>query len=241
MNTTQPKIPQATRTRGLRVVSGLVVLVALWLGIRVFDLSSALKEVISWIQDLGMLGAAIFVVLYVLACLLMVPGSILTLGAGAVYGVFSGTLLVSLSSVLGAVAAFLTGRHLARDWVARKLAGNARFAALDTALGRESWRIVLLARLSPLLPFNLLNYAFGLTRVSVRHYALASFVGMLPGTLFYVYLGSLAGDLSGINANGSRHTPMEWTFYGVGLVVTIATVIYTAGLAKRAFDSRTDD
>lgn len=217
------------------------MLVALLLGIRVIDLSSALKEAISWIQDLGMLGAAIFVGIYVLACLLMVPGSILTLGAGAVYGVFSGTLLVSLSSVLGATAAFLTGRHLARDWVAGKLPGNPRFAALDTALGRDGWRVVLLARLSPLLPFNLLNYAFGLTRVSLRGYTLASFVGMLPGTILYVYLGSLAGDLSGLNAQGLDRTPMEWIFYGVGLVVTIATLLYSARLAKRALVSLTGD
>ena len=116
---------------------------------------------------------------------------------------------------------------LARDWVAKRIDGNASFTAMDTAVADEGWRIVLLTRLSPLFPFTLLNYAFGLTRVSLRDYVLASWIGMMPGTVMYVYLGSLAR--AGV-ANHGR-TPAEWILYGAGLLATIAVaVVATRGV-----------
>jgi uncharacterized membrane protein YdjX (TVP38/TMEM64 family) len=169
---------------------------------------------------------------------LFLPGWILTLGAGVVYGLTKGSILVSISATLGATAAFLVGRYLAREWVAARIEGNPRFRAIDEAVAREGWKIVLLTRLSPAFPFNLLNYAFGLTRVSLRHYALASWIGMMPGTLMYVYLGSLAGDLASVGAGRGSRTPAEWALYAVGLLATVAVTVYVTRIARGALEKR---
>jgi uncharacterized membrane protein YdjX (TVP38/TMEM64 family) len=165
------------------------------------------------------------------------PGSILTVGAGVVFGLVRGFVIVSISATLGATAAFLVGRYLARSWIAGKIKGHPKFAAIDEAVAREGWKIVGLLRLSPVVPFNVLNYAFGVTRVSLRDYVLASWIGMMPGTLVYVYLGSVAGDLARAGGRASR-TPAEWAFYAVGLVATIAVTIFVTRLARRALAER---
>ena len=176
--------------------------------------------------------------LYILACLFFLPGSVLTLGAGAVWGVVGGVPVVSVASTLGATAAFLVGRYFARDSVARRIEGNERFRAIDEAVAREGWKIVGLTRLSPVFPFNLLNYAFGLTRVSLRDYFFASWIGMLPGTVMYVYLGSLAGSLAALGAGQSTRTPAQWALYGVGLAATVAVTVYVTRIARAALAKR---
>jgi uncharacterized membrane protein YdjX (TVP38/TMEM64 family) len=155
---------------------------------------------VGWIRSAGTAGAALFAVAYIAATVLLLPGSVLTLGAGFAYGPALGLLLVSPVSVLAATAAFSVGRSIARGWVSRKVSGDPRFAAIDEAVGESGFKIVFLLRLSPVLPFNLLNFALGLTRVSLRDYVVASFLGMLPGTLLYVYLGSLVTSASEIAA-----------------------------------------
>ncbi len=203
-----------------------------------FDIRTHLGAMLGWIEDQGGAGVVIFLLLYVAAAVLFVPGSILTLGAGAVYGVVKGSVLVSLAATLGACAAFLVGRYLARDWVARKLEGKERFRAMDEAVAREGWKIVGLTRLSPVFPFNLLNYAFGLTKVSFRAYALASWIGMLPGTVMYVYLGHVFGVA--VAAGGERaRTPGEWVLLGMGLAATIAVTVFITRIARRALNRRT--
>ena len=156
-------------------VAGVVLLVA---AMRYFDVQSLLANALGWIEKQGVTGVAVYLLLYVAACVFFAPGSVLTLGAGAVYGLLKGFVIVSAASTLGAAAAFIVGRYIARDWVARKVEGNPRFKSIDEAVGREGWKIVGLTRLSPVFPFNLLNYAYGLTRVSLRDYALASWIGI---------------------------------------------------------------
>lgn len=198
------------------------------------DIRALLREALAGLESLGAWGPVIFVLLYIVAAVLLVPGSALTLGAGALFGVGLGSVLVSAGATLGATAAFLVGRYLARDWVAKKIEGNAAFAALDRAVAADGWKIVGLTRLSPAFPFTLLNYAFGLTRVSLRDYVLASWIGMMPGTVMYVYLGSLAraaGDCS--------RTPAEWALYGVGLAATIVVTVFVTRLARAALAQRT--
>jgi uncharacterized membrane protein YdjX (TVP38/TMEM64 family) len=173
-----------------------------------------------------------FIALYVLASIFLLPGWILTLGAGAVFGVVRGSIYASLGATLGATAAFLVGRYLARDWVAKKIAANPKFAAIDKAVAEEGWKIVGLTRLSPLFPFNVLNYAFGLTRVSLRDYVLASWIGMMPAAVMYVYIGSLA------NAAAEKKTTVEWVLRGVGLLATIAVTVLITRIAKRALSSK---
>ena len=142
-----------------------------------------LVDALEWTQELGAWGPIFVSLFYIVACVLLLPGSVLTLGAGFLFGVPLGLLSAWTGATLGACAAFLVGRTLARDWVAGKVSGNPKFTAVDEAVGREGFKIVLLLRLSPVFPFNFLNYALGMTKVSFGKYALASFIGMLPGGL----------------------------------------------------------
>jgi uncharacterized membrane protein YdjX (TVP38/TMEM64 family) len=217
--------------RGLLV---LLLLVALFVAMRSLGIHDLLRSALDWVAGLGVLGMAIFVLLYVLATVLFLPGSILTLGAGALFGVLKGSVIVSLAATLGATAAFLVGRYLTRGWVAKRIAGNPRFQAVDQAVAREGWKIVGLTRLSPVFPFNLLNYAFGLTSVSLRDYFWASWIGMLPGTVLYVYLGSLAGDLALLGTEDHSRSAFEWGLYLVGLAATVAVTIFVTRLARAA-------
>jgi len=219
----------------------LIVLIGTLLGLGwYFDAQSYLRDILEWIRDRGAVGVAIFIGVYIVATVLFVPGSILTLGAGFVYGVVLGTVWVSIASTLGATAAFIVGRYFARSWVSGKISGNERFATIDDAVGREGWKIVGLTRLSPIFPFNLLNYAYGLTKVSLRDYFLASWIGMLPGTVMYVYLGSLAGSLATVGGERSRST-VDWIIYGVGLVATVAVTVVVTRVARKALGKRMED
>lgn len=191
-------------------------------------------------RSLGPWGPPALILAYIPACLLLLPGSALSLAAGAVFGSIWGTVYVSAGSVLGACAAFLAGRHLARDWVRRKMAGNARLIALSRAVGSDGWRIVGLTRLSPVFPFNLLNYAYGVSEVSFRDYLLASWIGMLPGTAVYVSLGSFLGEATGISeAAGLLPSAPGYRWLSVaGLAATAAVAVIAGRLAKKALDQR---
>ena len=196
--------------------------------------TEALGAVVTWVETLGAWGPVVVGVLYIGACVLMLPGSVLTLGAGLLFGVVVGTITVSIASTLGACAAFWLGRTLAREWVAEKVAQNSRFAAIDAAVGEEGFKIVLLTRLSPVFPFNLLNYALGLTRVSFRSYAVASWIGMLPATILIVYAGSSLRSIAQITAERAEETAGERVLFWAGLVVTVFTVVFVGRVAKRA-------
>ena len=225
---------RAGRQRPSGTILWIVVAFLIFAVARIFDLPGLLTRSLSWIDSLGPIGPIVFILVYVLATVLFVPGSVLTLGAGAIFGVFAGSIYVSIAATLGATAAFLIGRHLARDWVAGRIEGNAKFKAIDEGVAREGWKIVGLVRLSPVFPFNLLNYAFGVTRVSLRDYFWASWVGMVPGTVMYVYIGSLGRDL----ATGRSRTPAEWTLYAVGLAATVGVTLFVTRLARRALEQR---
>lgn len=223
---------------GLKVVLALIVVIGLWAAFRYLDFSAKLKEALTWIDHLGWWGVAAFIFLYVAACLFLIPGSLLTLGAGFVYGVVKGAIIVSAASTLGATLAFLAGRTLARHWVTRQIEGRPFFRAMDEAMAREGWKIVLLTRLSPVFPFNLLNYTLGLTQIQVKSFILTSWIGMLPGTVMYVYLGSLAGSLASLGSEGRTRTTGEWILYGVGLVATVVVTVYVTRMARQALSQK---
>lgn len=229
---TDPGPGSGDRRRRVAFVLGAVALVFV---LAVFDVRGLLRDAVSAMERLGPWGPVLFIAVYILATVLFLPGSILTLGAGAAFGVAWGSLYASIGSTLGATAAFLVGRHLARDWVARRIAGNATFAAIDRAVADGGWKIVGLTRLSPVFPFTLLNYAFGLTRVPLKEYLLASWIGMMPGTVMYVYLGSIARA----GVTGQPRTPAQWTLYGVGLAATVAVTLIITRSARRALAKRT--
>jgi uncharacterized membrane protein YdjX (TVP38/TMEM64 family) len=216
-----------------RVVLSAPSVVRILFAARYFG-SGPLRELLQWISGLGPTTPLVFIPLYVIACVLFVPGLILTLSAGFLFGVVRGSMYVSAAATVGATLAFLIGRYFAREWVAARLADYPKFKAVDEAVAREGWKIVALTRLSPVFPFSLLNYAFGPTNVGVRDYVLASWAGTLPGTILYVYLGSLAGDLTRVATGGPRRSPAEWTFYAIGLLATIAVTVYVTRISNRA-------
>jgi uncharacterized membrane protein YdjX (TVP38/TMEM64 family) len=202
-----------------------------------FHPQEILRNALVWIDSLGSWGAIAFIVLYILATIAFLPGSILTLGAGVVFGVFFGSVYVFIGATLGAIAAFLVGRYLARDWIAQKIAENQKFKAIDQAVGQEGFKIVLLTRLSPIFPFFLLNYAYGITGVSLKDYAIAS-VGMIPGTITFVYIGSLAGNLATLGTQSPTINPaLEWTIRIIGFMATLAVTLYVTKLARKALDT----
>jgi uncharacterized membrane protein YdjX (TVP38/TMEM64 family) len=195
-----------------------------------------LQDALTWIQNLGAVGAIVFIGLYGLAAVFFVPGTILTLGAGVVFGVVLGSVYVFIGASLGATLAFLVGRYFARGWVAKKIEGNQKFSAIDKAVAREGFKIVLLTRLSPAFPFTLLNYAFGVTQVSLKDYVLGC-IGMIPGTIMYVYIGSLAGNLATLGTASSTSQEaqtVQWAIRIVGLIATIAVTLSVTKIARKA-------
>lgn len=213
----------------------VLVLVALALavvaGVQFNLLSRALdilKAAPRWLNDLGGWAPVVFILLYIASCVGCLPASILTVGAGVAFGVVTGSILVSIGATLGASAAFLVGRYLARDWVRRKIGHRPAFVAIDKAVAEEGWKIVFLTRLAPVFPFFLLNYAYGLTRVPLRQYILATWIGILPGSTLFVYIGSLA------KAGAEDTSPMRWVTRGFILVTAVIATVYLAKIAKRA-------
>jgi len=207
------------------LIGGMLLAVAL------LPLGDWLAAGIAWIETHRTLAWLVYVTAYILATILVIPGSILTLAAGFVFGLPLGLVLVSAGSVAGAAAAFLIGRFLARDWVAQRTQKIPSFSALDRATRHEGFVIVLLARLSPLFPFNLLNYGLALTAVRFRDYLLASWIGMLPGTVLYVYLGTAAKDLAQLTSGN-----IEGGIAGRVLLIAglAATVVLTVLITRKA-------
>jgi uncharacterized membrane protein YdjX (TVP38/TMEM64 family) len=226
-----------------RLIALAVVAVGLTVAFIVYRdrVREVLETVLEWTRGLGAWGPPVVAAAYAAATVLFVPGSALTLGAGFLFGVLVGTIVVSVGSVLGACGAFLVGRTVARGWVARKVAGNPKFAAIDEAVGRQGFRIVLLTRLSPIFPFNMLNYAYGLTKVPFWKYALASWIGMLPGTVMYVYLGSGLRSLAAAAAGETEGGMAERIFFWVGLAVAILVALVVTRIARRALKRATDE
>lgn len=185
------------------------------------------------VRALGPWGPVVFVLGYVAAAVLFVPGSLLTLAAGALFGLGRGVLYAMAGATLGAAAAFLASRYLVRGRVERRVRADPRFAAIDDAVGTDGRRIVFLLRLSPVLPFNLLNYALGVTRVRLADFVLGC-VGMLPGTLLYVYYGKLAGDVAGAVGGTAPRGAAHYAVLALGLAATVAVTVVVTRLARRA-------
>lgn len=190
-----------------------------------------------WVESLGALGPLVFMAGYIVATVAMVPGLLLTIAGGALFGLVRGTFYVFIAASIGATAAFLISRHVVRDFVLKKLGNDPRLAALDAAIGREGRKIAILIRLSPLFPFNVTNYALGLTAVRLRDYVIAC-IGMLPGTLLYVYYGRLIGDVATIvsGVQVERGTAY-WILLVMGLIATVVVTALITRAAQRALRS----
>lgn len=189
---------------------------------------------LEWTRGLGVWGPAFVVVFYIGACVFFLPGSVLTIGSGFLFKIFVGVLTASIGSTLGACAAFLVGRTVARNWISRKIAANKKFTAVDDAVESDGFKIVFLIRLSPVFPFNVLNYGFGLTKVSFWKYALASWLGMIPGTFMYVYFGAGLRSLADAAAGEVETGTAGRIFFWFGLAVTIVVTAYVTRVARKA-------
>jgi uncharacterized membrane protein YdjX (TVP38/TMEM64 family) len=225
--------PAPTISPARHVVRALVLLLALAvfaLALRWVKNSGLLDESLKWIQSLGPWAPAVFVLLFVATVIICLPAAILTAGGGFIFGFPKGAALVLLAAVISSNVTFLLGRHLARNWISGKLGGHPKFQAIDEAVAAEGWKIVALVRLAPVFPFSITSYAFGLTRVSWKAYFVANFA-MIPGTFFYVYLGSIARDLT-----EKVSTPL-WIKL-TALALALVAVIYVARVAKRALAKR---
>ncbi len=206
-----------------------------------FNPQEILRNALQWVDSLGAAGAIAFMLIYIVATVAFLPGSVLTLGAGVVFGVVLGSIYVFIGATLGATLAFLVGRYLARGWIFNKIESNQKFKAIDKAVGREGLKIVLLTRLSPVFPFNLLNYGLGVTGVSLKDYVLGS-VGMIPGTIMYVYLGSLAGNIATIGGADQPNNPaITWAIRIIGFIATVAVTLYVTRVARKALDESIGD
>lgn len=222
-----------------RIAGGVVALVALlWLGRAA---GAYVPQFARWVDSLGFWGPVVFVLGYAAAAVAFVPGSILTLAAGAIFGIGRGVVLVFIAAVLGSSAAFLIARYVARAAIEQRIAGNAKFAAIDRAVGAQGRKIVFLLRLSPVFPFNLLNYGLGLTNVRFTDYLIASF-GMIPGTILFVYYGKLAGDVAALA--GGAAVEKGAGYYAVlalGLVATVVVTTIVTRTARKALKEATGE
>jgi uncharacterized membrane protein YdjX (TVP38/TMEM64 family) len=223
----------------VKIIAALVALGALlFLG---RQLGSYVPQFAAWVESLGPLGPAVFIAGYSIATVAFIPGSILTLAAGAIFGLAKGTLFVFIGAAIGSALAFLVARYVARSSIERRIEESSRFAAIDSAVAKEGLKIVFLLRLSPIFPYNLLNYALGLTRVSFRDYVIAS-IGMLPGTFLYVYYGKAIGSLAAVAGGAEVDKGVGyWVVLTLGLLATVVVTTIVTKIARKALTQEVHD
>jgi len=218
--------------KSLKWIVAISVVITLSILTVVLPVKEWIREFIGWVQQLGPAGVVVFIIAYALATVLFLPGWIFTVSAGLIYGIVAGTAIALTGAVIGASLAFLVARYLLRQNIEELTKKNPRFRAIDEAIGKNGWKIVGLLRLSPLIPFNLSNYFYGITAVPFWQYVLVSAVGMLPGTLLYAYLGAIGR--AGVSGSASSHNKWQYVLLAIGLIATVAVTILVSRIAKNA-------
>jgi uncharacterized membrane protein YdjX (TVP38/TMEM64 family) len=223
-----------------RLIALMVILIALLLAMRFLPVQQWLRTFNAGVARMGVAGILIFICVYAVATVLLAPGSILTIGAGFVFGLWKGVLAVSAGATLGAALAFLVARFAARDRVEAIAQRNEKFRNIDKAIGKQGAKLIFLLRLNPVIPFNLSNYFYGLTAVKFWPYVLASWIGMIPGTFLYVYIGAASKVAVSAAAGGEavKHGWQYWTFMGIGLAATIVATVWVTKIARDALTER---
>jgi len=226
-------------SKNTRIVAALALILLLAVLVHFFPIARWTSQFVEWVRTLGFAGALLYFLVYVVGTVVFVPGTALTLGSGLLFGVLWGTLLVSLASVSGATIAFLIARTFGREWTLKRIERYPKFKIIDRAIGQNGFKLVLLMRLQPVfLPFAILNYALGLTRVRLRDYIFASWIGMLPATTLYVYVGTSLKNISDLvqgKVSASNHW-QQLLFWG-GLVLSAVLVATFTRIAKQALDT----
>jgi uncharacterized membrane protein YdjX (TVP38/TMEM64 family) len=213
----------------LKLIAGILILAAIIVTFRVLPVADWLRDFQDYVRGAGPIGYIVYALVYAICCVLFIPATILTIGAGAIFGVVAGSIVVVAGATLGATLAFLLARTVMRSKVESMTAGNAKFRSLDRAITREGAKIVLLIRLAPVFPFTYINYAFGLTGIKLVPYVLATLVGILPGTIAFVYLSDAAVTAATGSANQAR------TIINiVGAVIALIASIFVARVATKA-------
>src|SRR6184192_4581049 len=219
-----------------------VIVIGLLVVMRFLPVTHWLHTFNGWIGKMGIAGIFIFIAVYAAATVLLAPGVILTIGAGFAFGLWKGFLAVSAGATLGASLAFLVARFIARDKIETIAQRNEKFRKLDSAIGQQGARLIFLLRLSPVIPFNLSNYFYGLTAVKFWPYVLASWIGMMPGTFLYVYIGT-AGKAAVSAAAGGEAVKRGWQYWAflcVGFIATIIVTIWVTRIARDALKRTTN-
>ena len=232
--TSVPSINLLVVIRWIAVAISVASIVILF---RSLPTEKMLADLSVWIDSLGFWGPVVLTLIYLVATILLIPGAMLTLLAGAAFGLVVGTICASIGATLGASICFLIARYAARDRIEAWAQKHRRFGAIDRAIGEGGWKFVALMRLSPVIPFNLQNYLYGLTSIRFWPYFITSWIAMLPVTFLYVYLGHIAR--AALNSNSDR-TPAEWALLGMGLLATVVVTIYITRLAKSKIDEHVE-
>jgi uncharacterized membrane protein YdjX (TVP38/TMEM64 family) len=196
------------------------------------------RQILHAIESMGTLGFFAFVPFFVVASLFFVPNPVLAFAAGALFGLPAGFAVASASSLLSAGALFLAGRYFSRGWIAEKIEANEKLKAVDDAVSREGWKMVALLRFTAVLPFTAMNYGLGLSKIKFTHYLAASWAGMAPGVLLYVYFGSLAGNMAAAGTGRREKSPAEWVLLGAGVLATVGVSLYASWVVKNALKKK---
>lgn len=224
-----------------RIAAALLLATAIGAAVVFIPVRTYLTEFLEWMAGLGYWAPLAMIGAYVVASLLFLPIPLLSIGSGFLFGIVLGTATVSLGTALGATTAFVVSRKVGRAAVRRMMAAYPKFKAIECAVGREGFKIVMLTRLSPAMPYNVLNFAFGLSPIALGPYILASWIGMLPLTLVYVYLGSTLADLSELSAGTAQDGLTHHVLLAVGLAITIGVAALVMRIARRALEDAVED
>lgn len=217
----------------IKVILASILFVGLVLvGLIFFDVQDQVHALLTWIDRQGLIGPLLFVAIMALVVILLVPGVMLTTGAGFAFGVIEGSIAVVLGTTLGATVAFLLARYGFGERAAGIVQRHARLKAISDEFAAEGWKIVLVTRLVPFFPFKLSNYVFGLTKIPLRGFVGGTLIGEIPLSVHNVYLGSMAADLATLGRHQAERTSLEWTLYGMGFIVAVLSVLYLAAWAR---------
>ena len=206
------------------------------------DFEQVLASTLIWLKSLGTWGAIAFIIVYTFATLICVPGSILALGGGALFGAVWGAILVFIGGFIGAMSAFSLSRYFLKDWVKRQLSKRLYLQAINQAIAGEGWKFAFLLHLSPIIPFNILNYALGVSKLAFQDYTIATAIGIFPGVILYTFLGSTIGDLTMIMMDmpHESHSKIQWIFTIAGLLITALLAIYLGRVANQNIKQKLD-
>jgi uncharacterized membrane protein YdjX (TVP38/TMEM64 family) len=225
----------------LRYSFGAMFLVAIIASLMFLPAPQYLKWFLEWIHSLGSWGSVFFIVFYVIVCLFFLPGSILTLAAGFMFGMTWGAVTASLGATLGATAAFLIARVMFHGKIEHRLTTHPNFLRIDCAISGQGFKIVLLTRLCLFFPHDLMSYLFGLTEISLGRYVLGTWLGRLPETLVLAYIGSKAKRISDLVAGKVEFGVERQILLALGVMAMIAVVIVVAYIARKALHEAVDD